>query len=107
MVLQMKKKTDEKPNGIAFDSKTSLTEVASDADNMEVDIESNIDEISSHMERNVAVDDSKMAVGSDGKPHESSSKLVSEDSVSQEVCYGIKCLSRTFITISHCRLTIL
>ncbi|KAM7471487.1 hypothetical protein LguiA_009670 [Lonicera macranthoides] len=82
---KMKKKIDEKPNGIAFDSKTSLSEVATNADNMEVDMESNIDEISSHMERNVGVDDSKLAVGSDGKPHESSSKLVSEDSVSQEI----------------------
>ncbi|KAM7475709.1 hypothetical protein LguiB_022952 [Lonicera macranthoides] len=82
---KMKKKIDEKPNGIAFDSKTSLSEVATDAENMEVDMESNIDEISSHMERNVGVDDSKLAVGSDGKPHESSSKLVSEDSVSQEI----------------------
>lgn len=82
-----KKNIDEKYNGVAPDKKSSLPEsvnwaVNDKAENMDCDevddMEINIDEISSHMEKNVAV-------RSDGNPHESSSKLVMQNSLSPEI----------------------
>ncbi|KAA8540720.1 hypothetical protein F0562_024361 [Nyssa sinensis] len=81
---KLKKSSEVKSNSVALDDKISPIELekctANDKyENLEydedtVDMESNIDEISLHMERNVAVDDERLAARSNGKPHESSLK---------------------------------
>lgn len=96
MVLQNKRTIDDKANGVALDSKTSLIEPVNGAANDKdeklnydetVDMECDINEMSFHMEKNVTVDDCDVAVRSDGKPNESSSKISKQNSASQEVCY--------------------
>uniref|UniRef100_A0A5B7BQS0 Putative kelch domain-containing protein 4 isoform X1 n=1 Tax=Davidia involucrata TaxID=16924 RepID=A0A5B7BQS0_DAVIN len=92
---RLKKSSDEKSNSAALDNKISATELekctANEKDeNLEyheeaVDMESNIDEISLHLERNVAVDNEELAARSDGKPHESSLKLAQQNSDLPEI----------------------
>ncbi|KAK2997128.1 hypothetical protein RJ639_026536, partial [Escallonia herrerae] len=90
---KIKRNLDGKSNGVALDSKSNLIETMNSAENdgngnldyNEVDdMEINVDEISRHMNRNVIVEDSKMAVRSDEKSHESSSKSVVQNIVSTE-----------------------
>ncbi|GMQ09869.1 hypothetical protein CsSME_00053098 [Camellia sinensis var. sinensis] len=88
-----KKSSDEKPNTAAVDDKISpmeLDKCENDKDedleyNEEVDVESNIDDISLDLERTMTVDDERAATTSDGKPSESSSKYSLQSSVSSEV----------------------
>ncbi|KAF5956212.1 hypothetical protein HYC85_003437 [Camellia sinensis] len=90
---KLKKSSDEKPNTAAVDDKTSpmeLDKCENDKDedleyNEEVDVESNIDDISLDLERTMTVDDERVATISDGKPSESSSKYSLQSSVSLEV----------------------
>ncbi|KAK2968262.1 hypothetical protein RJ640_030312 [Escallonia rubra] len=91
---KIKRNLDGKSNGVALGSKSNLIETMNSAENdgngnldyNEVDdMEINVDEISCHMDRNVIVEDSKMAVRSDEKSHESSSKSVVQNIVSTEV----------------------
>ncbi|THF95489.1 hypothetical protein TEA_003563 [Camellia sinensis var. sinensis] len=91
--FQSKKSSDEKPNTAAVDDKISpmeLDKCENDKDedleyNEEVDVESNIDDISLDLERTMTVDDERVATTSDGKPSESSSKYSLQSSVSSEV----------------------
>ncbi|CAL5444493.1 unnamed protein product [Camellia sinensis] len=88
-----KKSSDEKRNTAAVDDKISpmeLEKCENDKDedleyNEEVDVESNIDDISLDLERTMTVDDERVATTSDGKPSESSSKYSLQSSVSSEV----------------------
>ncbi|CAL5440872.1 unnamed protein product [Camellia sinensis] len=88
-----KKSSDEKLNTAAVDDKISpmeLDKCENDKDedleyNEEVDVESNIDDISLDLERTMTVDDERVATTSDGKPSESSSKYSLQSSVSSEV----------------------
>ncbi|KAJ9568245.1 hypothetical protein OSB04_004211 [Centaurea solstitialis] len=76
-----KKKKDE--NGLCNAPSTN------DDDNMDCDdaddMETNIDDISSNLERNIRVDGSEAAVKSNTKARESSSKLLMPSSTSEEV----------------------
>ncbi|CAK9143482.1 unnamed protein product [Ilex paraguariensis] len=101
---KLKKKSDEKTNGVVPDSQTCRAEpencAANDKDEIldldqDVDMESNINDISFQVERNVTVDDNEVtiksegknvvAVKSDGKNHESSSRFMVQNSVSPEI----------------------
>lgn len=90
---KLKKSSDEKPNTAAVDDKISpmeLDKCENDKDedleyNEEVDVESNIDDISLDLERTMTVDYERVATTSDGKPSESSSKYSLQSSVSSEV----------------------
>ncbi|KAL7161763.1 hypothetical protein ACSBR2_042274 [Camellia fascicularis] len=90
---KLKKSSDEKPNTAALDDKISpmeLDKCENDKDedleyNEEVDVESNIDDISLDLERTMTVDDERVATTSDGKPSESSSKYSLQSSVLSEV----------------------
>lgn len=91
---KIKKNKNEELSNISLESSTCPIEVvqyaANDKDeNMDyddaVDMECDIDYISSNMERNVMVDSSEVAVRSDVKTHESSSNFSMSNSVSSEV----------------------
>lgn len=94
--MQNKRTLDDKPNGVSLNGKTSLVEPVNGASNDKdeklnydesVDMECDINEMSFHMEKNVMVDDCDVAVKSDKKPNESSSKTSKQNSSSQEVRY--------------------
>lgn len=90
---KLKKSSDEKPSTAAADDKISpmeLDKCENDKDedleyNEEVDVESNIDDISLDLERTMTVDYERVATTSHGKPSESSSKYSLQSSVSSEV----------------------
>jgi hypothetical protein len=96
--LQLKRSSGQKDTDADLDGKTNPIEQEECAANGEDanseyheeggDMESNVDEISQHMETTVTVSNGGMAAKSDGKSHESSAKLDMQNSVLPEVCHA-------------------
>ncbi|KAL3512609.1 hypothetical protein ACH5RR_025326 [Cinchona calisaya] len=91
---KLKKDQDEKPNGVASQNKTTgmeSEEFAANSEDEDLDsneankLESNVSDISCRMKRNVHVENIEMAIQSDEKSLESSSRSAMQISESSEI----------------------